>query len=110
MLPAILSRLPSIAACILLAGPLCCHVSIAADVSREAFGALTDGTRIEVATLSNRAGVRVRVMTFGAAVQSLVTPDRHGRGGDVVLGFDSVQEYEKHPGYFGATVGRTRWI
>jgi aldose 1-epimerase len=62
--------------------------------------------RIEAVTLSNSSGVRVRIMTLGAALQSPVTPDRNGRSGDVVLGFDSAQEYLQHPGYFGAAVGR----
>jgi aldose 1-epimerase len=78
----------------------------AAEARREAFGALADGRRIEAVTLSNSSGVSVRIMTLGAAIQSLVTPDRNGRSGDIVLGFDSAQEYLQHPGYFGATVGR----
>lgn len=78
----------------------------AADAKREPFGALADGRQIESVVLSNKAGIRVRVMTLGAAIQSLSVPDRAGQAGDIVLGFDSPQEYLQHPSYFGATVGR----
>ena len=53
--------------------------------------------------MMNSAGMSVTVMSWGAAVTSLVLPD----GEDIVLGFDSIEEYqgENNP-YFGATVGR----
>ena len=78
----------------------------AADAKREPFGALADGRQVEAAVLSNKAGVRVKIMTLGAAIQSLIVPDRTGHAGDIVLGFDSAQEYVQNPSYFGATVGR----
>jgi aldose 1-epimerase len=78
----------------------------AADAKREPFGALADGRQVEAVTLSNKAGIRVKIMTLGAAIQSLSVPDRSGRTGDIVLGFDSPQEYVQYPSYFGATVGR----
>jgi aldose 1-epimerase len=78
----------------------------AAEAKREPFGALADGRQIESVILSNKAGIRVRIMTLGAAIQSLSVPDRSGQAGDIVLGFDSPQGYLQNPSYFGATVGR----
>jgi aldose 1-epimerase len=78
----------------------------AAEAKREAFGALADGRQVEAVVLSNKAGIRVKIMTLGAAIQSLSIPDRTGHAGDIVLGFDSAQEYLQNPSYFGATVGR----
>ena len=78
----------------------------AADANREPFGKLADGRLFESVVLSNKSGIRVRVMTLGAAIQSLVIPDRDGHAGDIVLGFDSPAEYLQNPSYFGATVGR----
>jgi aldose 1-epimerase len=78
----------------------------AADAKREAFGALADGRQVEAVVLSNKAGIRVKIMTLGAAIQSLLIPDRNGHAGDIVLGFDTAQEYVQNPSYFGATVGR----
>ena len=78
----------------------------AAEAQRAAFGALTNGTRIEAVNLTSRAGIRVRVITLGARIQSLYTPDRTGKSGDIVLGFASPQQYFDDGNYFGATVGR----
>lgn len=78
----------------------------AAQARRAAFGALADGTRIEAVDLTSRAGVRARIITLGARIQSLYTPDRSGKLADIVLGFDSPQQYFDDSNYFGATVGR----
>ena len=43
---------------------------------------------------------------MAAFVQSLKVPDKHGKLGDVVLGFDNIEGYEKHSPYFGALIGR----
>jgi aldose 1-epimerase len=78
----------------------------AAQVRRASFGALADGTRIDAVNLTSRAGIRVRIITLGARIQSLYAPDRTGKLGDIVLGFASPQEYFDDGNYFGATVGR----
>jgi len=78
----------------------------AAEARRGPFGALADGTQIETVDLSNAAGLRARIMTLGAAVQSLMVPDRNGKSGDIVLGYSAAQEYLDRPQFFGATVGR----
>ena len=57
-------------------------------------------------TIKNAAGASVGVTDLGAAVQSIVVPDRNGVLGDVVLGYDTPQEYLDNDGYFGAAVGR----
>src|SRR6185312_11553423 len=78
----------------------------AAQARRTAFGALADGTRIEAVDLTSQAGIRARIITLGARIQSLYTPDRSGKPTDIVLGFDSPQQYFDDGNYFGATVGR----
>ena len=62
-----------------------------------------NGTEVRRFVLSNSAGLSVSVMSWGAAVTGIVLPD----GEDIVLGFDTIEEYkgEDNP-YFGATVGR----
>ena len=70
------------------------------------FGILPDGTKIEVLTLKNAHGATAKVIPYGATLTELWMPDRSGKMGDVVLGFDDLQGYlGKHP-WFGATVGR----
>jgi aldose 1-epimerase len=72
----------------------------------ELFGTLSDGTPVHRWTLE-RAGVRVRILSYGGIVQSVEVPDREGRAADVVLGFPELDGYLTHPEpYFGALVGR----
>jgi aldose 1-epimerase len=78
----------------------------AASVTRASFGTTPDGTPVDVYTLTNAHGIRMRVLTYGGIVQSLETPDRAGKLDDVVLGFDDLQGYVKSSPYFGAIVGR----
>jgi aldose 1-epimerase len=78
----------------------------AAEARREAFGALADGTAVESVVLTNGQGVSARVITLGATLQSLVTPDRAGRGDEITLGYDTAAEYLAKPAFFGASVGR----
>ncbi len=56
--------------------------------------------------MNNSASVAPYVMTFAEAPRELFMPDRHGKMGDIVLGFDDLQGYlGQHP-YFGGTIGR----
>ncbi|WP_213879225.1 aldose epimerase family protein [Pseudomonas sp. dw_358] len=74
---------------------------------RSDFGKLTDGTPIEKYTLSNSHGMHVSVITYGAVLQSVIVPDKHGKADDVLLGFDDPQSYQKNADpHFGATIGR----
>jgi len=77
----------------------------AADAHREAFGKLADGTPVEAVTLTNGHGMSARVLAWGAILEKLVVPGKHGPA-DVVLGYDNMDGYLKAPNYFGATVGR----
>lgn len=73
---------------------------------REPFGTLADGTTVHRWEWE-RAGTRVRVLTYGGIVQSLEVPDREGQLADIVLGLGTLAEYERHNApYFGAIVGR----
>jgi len=78
----------------------------AATATRGAFGALSDGTKVEAVTLANGAGMSAKIMTLGATLQSLIVPDKAGHKDDVVLGYDTAQEYLTRPNFFGASVGR----
>src|SRR5437764_745888 len=81
-------------------------VGAEAAVSRAPFGTLPDGRTVEAVTLANHHGMRVRLMSYGASIQSAVVPDRRGQGADVTLGYPTLQAYLDHPQYFGSTVGR----
>ncbi len=84
----------------------CSSHALAASATRAGFGALSDGSKIEAVTLTNAAGMSAKVITLGAALQALIVPDRGGKKEDVVLGYDTAQEYLTRPNYFGVSVGR----
>lgn len=50
--------------------------------------------------------ISCQIITYGATIRSLVVPDRNGVPVDVVLGYDTLEEYICHDGYLGATIGR----
>jgi aldose 1-epimerase len=78
----------------------------AADFARASFGKLADGRAVEAITLRNGKGVKAAIINYGAALQSLVMPDRDGKPADVTLGYSSLDGYLTKPEYFGGTVGR----
>lgn len=71
-------------------------------VSREAFGIMADGTKVERLTLTNTNGVVAKLITYGATVTELNVPDRDGKLASVVLGADSIDAYER--GFQAASV------
>jgi aldose 1-epimerase len=70
------------------------------------FGKMNDGTPVSLYTLNNGKGMTMKVMNYGGIIVSLVAPDRDGKAVDVILGFDSLKDYEAHNPFFGALVGR----
>ncbi len=57
-------------------------------------------------TLKNKSGNLVKITNFGAKVMSIIIPDKEGKKGNIVLGYDSPEEYLSGDAFFGATVGR----
>jgi len=74
-------------------------------VARQAFGRTSEGTPVDLYSLAD-GKIEVRIITYGAIVVSLRTPDRNGKLDDVVLGCDSVEKYEAQTAHFGGIVGR----
>ena len=59
-------------------------------IRRASFGVAPDGREVEAVTLALPDGAAARILSFGATLQNLLTPDREGRLDDVVLGHDDV--------------------
>jgi len=76
------------------------------NVARQSLGKMTDGTPVDLYTLTNANGVVVKLSNYGGVVVSLVVPDRNGTFEDVVLGFDTLPDYVEKSLYFGCIVGR----
>jgi len=76
------------------------------DIDVKNFGKTPEGEQVRLYTLTNAHGLKAQVMTYGAIVTSLEVPDKKGQLGDIVLGYDNLQDYIKETPYFGAIVGR----
>ncbi|MBI1225493.1 MAG: galactose-1-epimerase [Bacteroidetes bacterium] len=77
-----------------------------AKVTKEVWGKLPNGTDIDLYTLTNYNGLEAKITNYGGIVVSLMTPDKNGKLEDVVLGFETLDEYMKDSPYFGCIVGR----
>ena len=75
-------------------------------ISQAPFGKTADGTPVEIYTLRNCHGTEARIMTYGGIVVSLKVPDKNGKFGDVVLGYDNLDGYVANNPFFGVLVGR----
>ena len=65
-----------------------------------------DGKKTDLFTLRNKNNMEVCITNFGGRIVSVMVPDKDGQMRDVVLGFDSIQDYISKPSDFGATIGR----
>ena len=70
------------------------------------FGTMPDGKLVSLYTIQSPTGMEVKITNYGATIVSLSAPDRDGKYEDVVLGFDTLEEYIAGSPYFGAIVGR----
>ena len=75
-------------------------------ITKEVFGKTGDGTEVYLYTLANANGCEAKITNYGGIVVSLKVPDRTGKPGDVVLGYDTLEEYIGNNPYFGCIVGR----
>ena len=65
-----------------------------------------DGKKVSLYTLTNKSGVQVTISTYGGTCTSWIVPDKNGKMGSILLGFDSLSGYLAKPPYFGALIGR----
>jgi aldose 1-epimerase len=75
-------------------------------IEPESFGHISNGAAVIRYALRNRHGMEAQITTYGGIVTKLTAPDREGRFADVVLGYDTLEEYLKGSPYFGALIGR----
>ena len=74
-------------------------------IDKEPFGEV-DGVQVDFYTLTNDNGLKVSIMTYGATITSVETPDREGKIGKITLFRDSLDDYLAGHPYFGSTIGR----
>ena len=75
--------------------------------SAAGFQQTIDNKKTGLYVLKNSNGMQAAITNFGGRLVSLLVPDKDGKLTDVVIGFDSVQQYQASTEpYFGATIGR----
>lgn len=74
-------------------------------ISKAPFGKV-DGQDVELYTLTNKNGYKMKVTNYGVIITEFWAPDRNGKMADIVGGYDNVDGYVKATPYFGTTVGR----
>lgn len=80
--------------------------SAAGTLEHAPYGKTQGGQAIEIYTLSNDHGMRVRFISYGGVITEIDVPDRTGRADNIVLGQRGLLEYETLLGHFGAITGR----
>jgi hypothetical protein len=90
-----------------LAVPMTGRTAIAAATLEHAlYGTTQDRQAVDIFTMTNEHGLRVRFLSLGGVITEIDVPDRTGRLDNIALGLRTLQEYETLPGHFGAITGR----
>lgn len=76
------------------------------EVTENVFGEI-DGKMVKSYTVMNGAGMEFTCIEYGCIITKIIVPDKDGVKENVVIGFDTIEEYKDHPQYFGAVIGRT---
>lgn len=74
-------------------------------IKKRSFGVTAEGQEVFLYTLENSKGVKAEVTNFGAILVNLFVPDAKGEVADVVLGYDTLEEYMVNGNFYGATIG-----
>jgi aldose 1-epimerase len=75
-------------------------------VGEDSYGEV-DGEKVIQYTLTNPSGMIVKILNYGGTVTDIIIPDKNGKMGNVVLGYDSLAGYVQNGNpYFGCLVGR----
>lgn len=67
---------------------------------------VVDSKIIKSYTITNKNNLKMQIITYGGIITSIWVPDKKGKFDDVVLGYDSLSDYQKGDKFFGALIGR----
>ena len=70
------------------------------------FGTTKNGEIVELFTLKNKNNMEIAISNYGAVIQKIIVPDAQGNFDDIILGFNTLEEYEADSASHGAVVGR----
>ena len=75
-------------------------------ITQSLFDRLPDGRNVYLYTIQNQSGASASFLNLGAAIHSVVVPDREGRLENVAFGYDNAEQYLHTATYAGAVCGR----
>lgn len=75
-------------------------------VTKRSFGTLLDGRKVTCFKITDHNGAEAEVLDYGVTLRTLKVFDKNNSLTDVVLGYDTIEEYINNDGYFGAVIGR----
>lgn len=75
-------------------------------VKKDSFGKTVEGIGVDIYTLTNSKGATAKITNYGGRVVLLKMPDKQGNFADVVLGYNSIADYEKDSVFLGGIIGR----
>lgn len=89
-----------------LAAAMTAAAASAATLDHAPYGTTQDGRAVDIYTMINDHGMRVRFLSYGGVITEIVVPDRTGRMDNVVLGLSNLHDYETRSAHYGAITGR----
>lgn len=75
-------------------------------IKQSIFGKMPDDKAVEQFCLTNQQGVSVEILNLGGIIRRWLIPNGKNTHTDIVLGYDSVDDYLADDSYLGALVGR----
>ena len=75
-------------------------------IYKNLFGKTINGNDVDQYILTNKKGMEVSIITYGGIITSWTAPDNNGDYKDIVLGYNTLAQYEAETPYFGALIGR----
>ncbi|MBS7230365.1 galactose mutarotase [Flavobacterium psychroterrae] len=75
-------------------------------IEKSEYGKTAKGEKVDSYKLKNQNGMEVDIITFGGRITDLKVPNKEGVSENVVIGFNSLEQYEKENPFFGALIGR----
>ena len=74
-------------------------------VEKKLFGETIGGKEVFRFFISNSKGMKAVVMNYGAILTGLFVPNKKGKIDDIVLGYETLEEYYVNSCFFGTTIG-----
>ena len=75
-------------------------------IEKSFFGTTKDNKKVFQYVIQNKLGMQISVITYGGIINSWTAKDRNEDYKDIVLGYNTLEEYEASNPYFGAIIGR----